>query len=96
MGSLTGSVTLRWTKNDESDLAGYKVYYGTTPGIYSQVIDVGLTTTPNTPFWTISGLTNGVLYYFALTPYDTNSNEGPFSDEVQMNIAINYNAVSIG
>lgn len=33
------SVTLRWKKNVEADLGGYRIYYGTVPGRYDGVID---------------------------------------------------------
>ena len=34
------NVTVSWDANTESDLLGYKIYYGTSPGSYSQVIDI--------------------------------------------------------
>jgi len=38
---LTASaLTLAWDPNAEPDLAGYKVYYGTQPGIYGSVLSV--------------------------------------------------------
>ena len=38
------SLMLRWNRNDEMDLAGYKVHYGTEPTAYEWVTDVGDTT----------------------------------------------------
>ena len=32
--------TFTWTPNSESNLAGYKIYYGTSSGDYSNAIDV--------------------------------------------------------
>lgn len=40
---------LGWNPNSETDLAGYKVYYGTSPENYSVAIDVGQTNTPSAP-----------------------------------------------
>ncbi len=78
-----GEATLTWdppTTNADgtplTDLAGYKVYYGTESGNYSQSIDVGNVTT-----YTVSGLTNGQTYYFAVTAYDTSGNESDYSNE---------------
>ena len=81
---LAGQATLSWTAPSTNtdgtsltDLAGYKVYYGTAPGSYSQVITLG-----NTTSYTVTNLTGGVPYYFAATAYDTAWNESPFSNEV--------------
>ena len=50
--SLAGTAALSWNVNSESDLAGYRVYYGTShrtsdcpPTGYSNVVDVGNVTT---------------------------------------------------
>jgi hypothetical protein len=57
-------------------LAGYKVYYGTSSGFYTTVIDAG-----NVTAYTINNIASGT-YYFAITAYDTSGNESDFSDEV--------------
>ena len=75
---LTASaLTLAWDPNTEPDLAGYKVYYGTQPGIYGSVLDVG-----NVTQYTVTGLEPETRYYFSLTAYDTSRNESGFSAEV--------------
>ena len=58
-------VTLAWDPNTEPDLAGYKLYYGTASGDYAEVIDVG-----NTTMYTVTNLTAGDTYYFAVTAHD--------------------------
>ena len=47
----SGSLIATWNPNQESDLAGYKVYYGTTSGDHTNwtVQDVGDTRVINTP-----------------------------------------------
>lgn len=80
-----GQATVNWNQNAESDLSGYKVHYGTAPRTttpYTTTIDVGLTGTPSSPQATVSGLTDGFTYYFAVTAYDTSLNESGFSVEV--------------
>jgi len=82
--AFSGFATLSWdppvTNADGTpvnDLAGYKIYYGTSSGNYSQNIDVGNVTT-----YTVSNLTEGVTYYFAATAYDAARNESTDSNEV--------------
>jgi Fibronectin type III domain len=68
----TGTVTLTWTapatNTDGSpltDLAGFKVYYGTTAGYHPQAIDVGAVTT-----FQVANLPAGATYYFVVTAYN--------------------------
>jgi len=75
------TVRVSWNSNSETDLGGYRVYYGTQSRIYPQVVDVGITTNTN-----ISGLSTGVRYYFAVTAYDTAGNESDFSAEASTEI----------
>ena len=67
---------LEWNVNNEEDLLGYKVYYGTSSGNYGEPDDVG-----NITEHELSGLTEGVTYYVAITAYDTSYNESQKSDE---------------
>ncbi len=70
------SASLSWDANSESDLSGYKVYFGSASGSYGTPVDVGNATTH-----TLSGLSDGT-YYFAVTAYDSSGNESGFSTEV--------------
>ncbi len=86
--TYAGQAILSWnvptTNTDGSpltDLAGYKVYYGTVSGAYTQNIDVGNVTT-----YTVPNLTDGGAYYFAVTAYDTASIESGYSNEVSKTI----------
>ncbi|PIS30407.1 MAG: hypothetical protein CO001_03190 [Candidatus Portnoybacteria bacterium CG_4_8_14_3_um_filter_40_10] len=92
--ALAGSATISWNANTESDLAGYKIYYGTasrtgtdpkTCGLcgYSTSLNVG-----NVRTYTFSSLTNGQTYYFSVTAYDTSNNESSFSSQVSKFISI--------
>ncbi len=73
-----GEIVLEWSPNDEPDLEGYMVYYGTSSREYSCCIDVG-------PYTTCvisdSGFEEGQTYYFAATAYDKYGNESEFSAE---------------
>lgn len=64
-----------------TDLAGYKVYYGTSSGNYTNQTDVGNVLTSQ-----ITNLTAGITYYFAVTAYDTSGNESGYSNEVSKTI----------
>lgn len=74
---LGATFTLAWDPNSEPDLAGYKLYYGTSSGSYQQSINVG-----NLTQYSLSNLQDGVTYYFAVTAYDTEGNESGYSNEV--------------
>ena len=80
----TGSATLSWTLNSETNLAGYKIYVGTAPGLY---------TYPGSPFavgvtssYTITGLPVGQTYYFAISAFDYSGGESALSAEVSKSI----------
>ncbi|WP_181416816.1 LamG-like jellyroll fold domain-containing protein [Nitrospira lenta] len=73
----TAAVTLSWNKNTESDLSFYRVYYGTSSRNYSNSMGVGTALSS-----TISNLTPGTIYYFAVTAVDTSGNESAPSGEV--------------
>ncbi|HSB05495.1 MAG TPA: fibronectin type III domain-containing protein [Thermodesulfobacteriota bacterium] len=75
--AFSAQIKLAWDPNTESDLAGYKVYYGTASHSYGTPINVGNLTT-----YTLAGLTSGQTYYIAVTAYDTSNNESGFSNEV--------------
>lgn len=75
--AFAAQIRIAWDPNSESDLAGYKVYYGTSSRNYGTPINVGNVTT-----YTITGLTAGQTYYIAVTAYDTANNESDFSNEV--------------
>ncbi|MFQ5961186.1 MAG: PKD domain-containing protein [Candidatus Methylomirabilales bacterium] len=82
VAATAGSVSLSWDSNTEADLAGYKVYIGTSPGIYTQTIDSGNVTT-----CTVPNLSEGQTYFFTVTAYDIFANESDFSNEISAAIA---------
>jgi len=74
----TGSVTLSWqtptTNNDGTpllDLAGYKIYYGSTPDASDFVVNI---TDPNITEVNIGGLTLE-RWYYTITAYNTFQHE---------------------
>ncbi len=85
-----GALIVTWEANTESDLAGYKIYYGTESQNYTSVIDVGDTTRH-----VVENLIEGRTYFFVVTAYDYSGNESAPSLEVASNVddpamTINY------
>jgi len=74
-------VTLAWDANAESDVAGYKVYYGTASGKYTHSINVGNVTQATLHV-------SKKKYHIALTAYDSYGNESDFSNEVSWPIQV--------
>lgn len=70
-------VTLAWNPNPESDIIGYRLYYGKVSGQYSQSVDAGNTTT-----FTLTGLSAGTVYYAVVTAYNTFGLESLPSNEI--------------
>lgn len=65
-----------------SEIAGYKIYYGTTKGNYTKSINVNDGTIDN---YTVKNLTGGT-YYFVITTRDTDGRESRYSSVVTKTI----------
>jgi Domain of unknown function (DUF4082)/Fibronectin type III domain len=79
--AFAASVTLAWNPNSESNLAGYKVQYGTAPGVHPTTIDVGNQTT-----YVVGELGPGT-YYFVVLAYNTSGLQSPVSNEVSVTVS---------
>lgn len=79
--TATGTITVGWSANNEPDLGGYKVYYGTTAGSYVQAKGSGLNAGLATEY-AITGLQAGSTYYVSVTSYDKSGNESSYSTQV--------------
>lgn len=77
-----------WLPNQETNIAGYKIYYGTTKGgPYPNVTDVGNPVAVNGRIYgTVSGLTCGVKYYFVCRAYNTQGLESGDSAQLELTI----------
>lgn len=87
--SFAGNITLTWsaptTNSDGSplyDLAGYKIYYGASSGVYTTSINTGIVTS-----YQLTGLSDGATYYFVITALDAWGNESPYSNQASVNLA---------
>ena len=72
----TASVNLAWIASPSTNVVAYKIYYGTSTGIYSVTRAFG-----NVLTCRIDGLATGTTYYFAATAVDALGVESPFSNE---------------
>jgi len=79
---FAASVQLSWQPNAEPDLQEYNVYYGTQSRSYGPPIPVNKSAS-----YTLSGLDEGLVYYFAVSAVDNNGNESGFSEEISKTIA---------
>ena len=73
----SATVTLLWNPNHEPNIVGYWLYYGTSSQTYTEEVHAGNSTTV-----TVSGLSGGTVYFFAVTAYNTAGVESTFSNEV--------------
>ena len=86
----TNRVTLSWaaptTRSDGSflpvtELQGYRVYYGTSAGSLSMLVDLNDDITE----FTVDMLPTG-NYYFAVTAYDSDGTESGFSNLINKDV----------
>jgi hypothetical protein len=83
--SFAKDVTLTWDANQEADIAGYKVYYGTNPGTYTGAeamegpspIEMGDGTSA-----TFVGLDDTMTHYFTVSAFNFNGEESAYANEV--------------
>ncbi len=81
----TGTALLSWTPPTENtdgsmlaDLAGYRVYYGTQPGNYTESVEIA---NPGLASYLIENLAPA-NWYFVMTAYNTSNIESAYSPEV--------------
>ena len=65
-----------------AEIAGYRVYYGSSTGEYLNKVDITGSTANQAE---LSGLLPGT-YYFVVTVFDTDGRESRFSEEVRITI----------
>lgn len=75
--SAANTVVLGWETDPDPAVVGYNLYYGAASRYYTNVVSVGPVT--NT---TISGLRQGVTYFFAVVAYTWDGLQSDYSAEV--------------
>lgn len=87
----SGQIALSWVAPAEredgtpismAEIAGYRVYYGTSQGVYTNQVDIS---DGDTMLAVLSGLTAGT-YYLVVTTVDMDGRESGFSQTVTRNI----------
>ena len=74
----SSTIEIDWTDAEPaSDVVGYRVYYGTSSGNYSQSVNVG-----NTTSTTLTGLANCTDWYAAVKAYNGAGESPEFSNEI--------------
>jgi hypothetical protein len=84
------SVKLAWNPNPETNIASYKLSYGTSPGSYSNTISTG--TVSNS---TVSGLSEGQTYYFVVKAVNTAGLESVPSTELSYQVPLPPNTAPL-
>jgi len=84
-GSSTGNagvIKIGWNPNTESDLAGYRIYYGTrSDDAFTASTDAGMATrNGDLVVYTLKNLNQGQEYCIAITAYDTSNYESGLSN----------------
>lgn len=69
LNSYSADVYLQWDAS--SGATGYRLYYGTNSGDYSNIVDVG-----DTAGYTLTGLDAKLTYYFVVRAYDSDGESG--------------------
>jgi hypothetical protein len=82
-GLAVNSLTIGWDPSLDAQVIGYKVYYGTASGSYTNVVAVG-----NATIATVSNLVDGTTYFLAATAVDAMGLESVFSNEAVFTNAI--------
>jgi hypothetical protein len=79
--SSSSTASLTWSPDTLTNLVGYKVYVGTSSGVYSSAVNVGNVTT-----YAVTNLGIGTTYYFAVSAFNSSGIESGFSNEVSKSI----------
>jgi hypothetical protein len=81
-------ITLEWDANAEPDLDHYVVYWGTDfdPPYANNNEDEGDFIDNNTTTYTVTGLSDDTVYYFAVKAFDTEGLESNYSNVVSVDI----------
>lgn len=75
------NVTIGWDRNTDQYTAGYRVFYGPSPGNYIGNVDVGTAVTYR------AAVPAGTTYYIVVRAYNTGGQLGPPSNELSTTVS---------
>jgi hypothetical protein len=75
---------LTWNRNAESNVVNYRVYYGTSSSLLTNVVSVG-----NNTALTVADLDQGNTYYFAVSAINNLGLESPLSALISLSVPAN-------
>lgn len=75
------TASLAWNADSDTSVVGYRIYYGTATGQYTQEVEAGSATSLN-----VGGLTVGSTYYIVVTAYNADGVESLPSTEVSYTV----------
>jgi hypothetical protein len=76
--AAAGTITVAWDLMSDADVTGYRVFVGTSSGVYTQTFDVSA----SSDFFIFRNAFMGVRYYFAVAAEFNNERIGARSGEV--------------
>ena len=85
------NVKLAWDPSPEPLVTGYRLYYGTSSGNFTNVVDAG-----NRTEYTVTGLNAGTSYYFVVTAYTGAGDESTFSNMASYTVPGGASAATSG
>lgn len=85
--NLPESITLSWAERPESDLAGYRVYRGTSPDFWNPALLPMATVNPDQTSWQDTSPSTENFVYYVITAYDATGFESEPSAEVEVNLS---------
>jgi PKD repeat protein len=77
--AMAAAVTVSWDPNQEPDIAGYEVFYGTASRAYTESVTLS---SPDQTSCEVDGLAGGYTYYFAVKAFDLGGQVSEYSNEV--------------
>jgi Fibronectin type III domain len=80
IGQAAQTVTLQWNPSSSSNISGYRLYYGTSSGVYTHHLDIGKATVTS-----VSNLMEGKTYFFSVSAYNTKK-ESRRSNEISYTV----------
>lgn len=86
--AATSTVTFAWDAVTATDLAGYRLYQSTTPGVYNKATGKVCDVLKPTTTCTVAGVADGT-YYWVATAYDTAGNESVYSNQISRTLDTN-------